>query len=322
MRELLSIYYDIHIIEEVIIDGILGYTDNEYVYFTISLDNNKAIYMEQATLAYYLVEIGYSQTAFPVPNLSGEWITNFDNSEYIVVKVSPLQKDHIFSHGELLANFHQQSMTYHYEPQYVSSYGQWKQLWINKLTFFEHYIAEEAEKGSNSFFRLLIDVLPYIIGISENAIQYIQESEYDHRYDESDQGTISFHRYKENLLKPVIWSNDLVYDHLTRDIAEHIRGKLLENDQLENIFIFLRDYEIVQPLSVFSWRLLYARLIFPIHLYDFLAQILETKKFEHQTEALEKFLEMQVNYEKNLKELFNNIKINNKQIQIPFLHWL
>lgn len=322
MREILHTYYAINVVEEIVIDDKLGYMDDECVYFTISSDNNKAIHMERATLAYYLVEQGYNQTAFPIQNKSGDWMTQIDNNKYMVVKVTDIQQHQMYEHGEVLASFHQRNMSYHYEPQYISSYGQWKQLWIDKLTFFEQHIVNEAKKNPNNFFRLLMDVLPYIIGISENAIQYIQESELDSRYDISDQGTISFHRYYDHLLKPMIMPTDLVYDHLTRDVAEYVRNNLVYQDNLESILDFLTDYESIQPLSVFSWRLLYARLLFPIHLFDFIADVLISKRFDEGLDTLENVLKEQETYEKNLKNLFSQVKVTSKRVDIPLLHWI
>lgn len=322
MREFLNTYYGIQVNGEVEINGRLGYPDHEYVYFTISSNNNKAIHMEQATLAYYLVENGYPQTAFPIPNLNGEWITTIEKHNYIVVKVKSLQNDILISHGEMLANFHQRNMAYNYEPQYVSSYGQWKQLWIDKLTFFEKHITDLATKKPNSFFRLLMDVLPYMIGISENAIQYMQESEFENRYDEADQGTIAFHRYQDQLLTSIIWPDDLVYDHISRDLAEYIRHQFIANNDLENILNFLNDYESILPVTVFSWRLLYARLLYPIHLYDFIAEILRAEEFDQAKETFEDLIESQMKYEKKLKKLFSDVMTTNKTLQIPTVHWL
>src|SRR5699024_5628412 len=98
-------------------------------------------------------------------------------------------------------------------------YGKWKQLWIDKLTSIEHSVFDEAQKYLNSYYDAVIDSLPYIIGISENAIQYLNETYYESNFDESDQGTITFLRYTDHLLQPIIWVNDLSYDHPTRDIA-------------------------------------------------------------------------------------------------------
>src|SRR5699024_2140553 len=92
---------------------------------------------------------------------------------------------------------------------------------------FESYIHQEAKKHPHAYYQYVMDILPYIIGISENAIQYIAESEIDTRFHDADQGTITFQRYQGNLNAPIIWASDLVYDHPTRDLAEYIRFKYL-----------------------------------------------------------------------------------------------
>src|SRR5690625_2214043 len=187
--------------------------------------------------------------------------------------MNQLQGEVPSSHGELLADFHQKHTAYGYEPENISSYGQWKQLWINKLMLFEKQIVQEAKLKTNSnYYRLLMDILPYIIGISENAIQYMQETMEDGRYHERSEGTIAFRRYHHNLLEPIIWPHDLVYDHPTRAIAAFIRATLLSSSgQSEAAVIsFMNAYQSIRPLSIFSWRILYARLIFPIPIFALL----------------------------------------------------
>lgn len=322
MKVLLENYYGLHLLEEIDVEGKKGFRDNEYIYFTIPASNNKAIHMEQATLAYHLAEIGYRETALPIPNMAGEWITTFEEKDYLVMRVQRFQARNTPSHGQKLATFHQQNMKYQYEPQYVSSYGQWKQLWIDKLTYFEHYIAKEGKKQPQAFFRILNDIMPYLIGISENAIQYIRESEAETQFEASDQGTICFHRYENNLLMPIIWPKDLVYDHKTRDLAEFIRSQLFATDQLNIIHTFLGEYESVQPLSLFSWRLLYARLLFPIQIYDFLTTCFQGDSLEDCIPGLESCISTQITYENNLRLLFHDLSIHNRLINIPRVHWL
>src|SRR5690625_7933125 len=96
--------------------------------------------------------------------------------------------------------------------------------------------------------------LPYIIGVSENAIQYMQESEQERRYRDCDRGTIAFQRYQDQLLRQTIWSTDLVYDHPTRDIAEYISTKLLLGEKwaVTVVWLCLEEYEAGQQLAAFS----------------------------------------------------------------------
>lgn len=324
MRDLLNAFYAIQISEEIVVGERVGFKSGTNTYFTTLATNNKAIHMEQASLAYHLVENGYDQMAIPVPNQYGDWITSYRDANYFVLKVIDLQKDLRAGHGALLAQFHQKNNAYAYEPQHISSYGQWKNLWIDKLTSFENKIIEESKEKQNDYYRLLRDALPYIIGISENAIQYMQESEQENRYGQSDQGTISFQRYRDQLIQPVIWHTDLVYDHLTRDLAEFIRFNFLQNGKhsFDHIIQFLDDYQSIYPLSIFSWRLLYARLIYPVHLLDLIEHAFLEQQYERHFEYLQKLLDEQSNYEQCLSHLFQGIELNYKALNIPVLQWL
>ncbi|WP_099160008.1 hypothetical protein [Virgibacillus ndiopensis] len=324
MKDLLVNYYDIHVEEKVILDRKECFKNNEYFYFTILTDNREVIHMEQAALAYYLTEQNMRHVAIPIPNINGEWFTEYQDNNYMVLRFRYKQERELLSHGELLANFHKTGSSYEYEPQEISSYGQWKELWINKLTAYETNIASRAKERSTQFNRLMMDILPYIIGISENAIQYVQESEEDDRFHEADQGTISFRRYNEQVLKPVLWFDHLVYDHPTRDLAEYIRNKFLYGgDEVSSEMAgFMHQYQSVQPLSVFSWRLLYARLIFPIQLFDQIEHCLSYQNEEQSYREMVDLLDKQTVYEKRLANFFDNAGVDNEALEIPVLHWL
>lgn len=323
MRDLLNTFYAIQISEEILIEDRVAFKSGNNIYFITLATNNKAIHMEQSFLAHYLVKKGYAHTAHPVPNHYGEWITNYRDENYLVLKVIQLQENIPSEHGKILAQFHQKNRAYAYEPQHISSYGQWKNLWIDKLTSFEKKIIEEAENHKNNYYRLLMDVLPYIIGISENAIQYVQETNYENRYDQTDQGTITFQRYDDHLQRPIIWHTDLVYDHIARDLAEFIRHQLIQDGEqaFNDISIFLKSYQLIHPLSIFSWRLLYARLIYPVHLFDLIEEGFVEKNFEKHFQQLQQITEKQTDYEHCLDYFFQRIGLDQDQMQIPVLNW-
>lgn len=300
-----------------------AYLDESYVYFIIPLHSKEMIYMEQAALSYYLYENNYFHIAYPIPTIQGNWFISDGKEKYMVLKVAQTNHHNFTSHGYQLAELHRLGSIYKYEPQKISSYGKWKQLWIDKLTMFESYIHQEAKKHPHAYYQYVMDILPYIIGISENAIQYIAESEIDTRFHDADQGTITFQRYQGNLNAPIIWASDLVYDHPTRDLAEYIRFKYLLNGDgdKEEIIIFMEDYQKGKTLSIFSWRQLYARLIFPIHLFDCLEKGLSGGINESFSE-LKELVMKQPFYEEKLRELFHLFQVDYKRLEIPMLQWL
>lgn len=279
--------------------------------------------MEQAALSYYLYENNYLHTAIPIRTLQGDWFAPLEEKQYMVLKVRQSKKETSESHGRQLAAFHQMGSQYTYEPQRISSYGEWKQLWIDKLSTFEAYAHQEARKSHDRYERLVMDILPYLIGMSENAIQYIAESQLDLRYDDGDQGTITFQRYRGQMMNPVIWPDELTYDHPVRDLAEYMRSGFLSDDQKvhDEMVNFMVDYQHSQPLSLFSWRQLYARLIFPAHLFDYLEKGF-FEKTEESYQELEELVAKQPQYEKKLNRLYDEFQVDYRAFDIPVLHWL
>jgi spore coat protein YutH len=303
------------------VDGKECYQAERYIYFITSVENNEIIHMEQSVLAYYLKESSYSNMAIPIRNQQGEWLTSHQNTKYMVIQGSDQSYSPSISSGTILAQFHQIGSAYTYEPKAISSYGQWKQLWIEKVTALEQSLEKAAQGNPNAYYRLVMDTLPYFIGVSENAIQYIRESEEELRFHEADQGTIAFRRYSDQLYQSVMWPLELVYDHPARDIAEFLRQQFLQDDPKQGTIQFLRDYETVRPLSIFTWRLVYARLLFPIHLFDCLERNL-TKQQIDADDQLHYLLQLQAKYEKHVSQFFDWANIDCKHLQIPVLHWL
>ena len=320
-QHMLLTHYEIQTEEKRQIYGKEGYKQSEYIYFIIPADDREILYMEQAALAYYLTENQFDQMTVPVQNVHGEWFTSYQERNYMVVRANQYSRQSEASPGETLAYFHETSSKYHYEPQHVSSYGQWKQLWINKLTQFELRAEEEAKENPTLLNLLIMDSLPYIIGISENAIQYLQESEKDYRFHESDEGSIAFSRYINQLHQPFIWTHDLVYDHPVRDLAEYIRYSITHNESKAKVYQFISDYQSVRPLSVFSWRLLYARLLFPIHFFD-AVYAPALGDHENRYRHFNNLLENQKQYEQTLRTFFKDAGVESEELNIPVLHWL
>ncbi|RDW18711.1 hypothetical protein CWR48_10330 [Oceanobacillus arenosus] len=322
LRELLSTHYNIQVEEKISLNGKEGYRQGNQFYFTTTNDNREVILMEQAAVAYYFMENDHKQITMPIPNLYGEWFSSIADKSYMVFQVQQLNQEQRQTAGKALATFHQLGSNYRYEPKNISSYGAWKELWIDKLTVFETKIEQEAKLHPTAYYRLLMDSFPYIIGLSENAIQYIQESDQDQRFHQVDQGTITFKRYVNQLHEPIIWSEDLVYDHPVRDIAEYIRHQFLTNEPNEKVTSFLLDYQELRPLSVFSWRLIYGRLLYPIPIFDLIARGFVSEGFDQLYIDLVNFFEQQTIYENRLRGFFQSVGVDTDTWDIPVIQWL
>ncbi|MGM8211965.1 hypothetical protein ACLIBH_04115 [Virgibacillus sp. W0430] len=323
MKQLLQSFYAVHEPIHTEVDGQKGYTDGEYLYFTMPMKNKETIHMEQAAIAHFLLENGYHYVACPIQNIHEEWFTEYEGKPYIIYRVKALQSELPQSHGGQLASFHLENSVYRFQPQLLSSYGLWTALWGKKIDTLEKIVLDRIKHDCTAFNVKLRDILPYIIGLCENAIQYAQESEKEKRHNESDQGTITFYRYNNNINHSIIWAHDLIYDHPARDLAEQIRKDFLqEHFHLDNVYTFIQDYEAVRRLSIFSIRLLYARLIFPIHLFDCIEKVIENPGNDLFEKEFYSILNEQQKYEQKLGQFYNTLEIDTQRLQIPMLQWL
>ncbi|MCF3943262.1 hypothetical protein [Oceanobacillus alkalisoli] len=319
-RDLLTDYYQVHPEEKMVIDGRTGFLADGFVYFNMESRNLEMIQMEQAVLAYYLMENGYRHIALPVKNMKDEWFTEYQTNSYLIYQVADRNMEKA-SLGRSLALFHEVGSDYYYEPQTISSYGEWKTLWIDKLNLFEERTFQLMEEETAQ--PRIFDCLPYIIGMSENAIQYLRETEENEtRYTEVDQGTIAFLRFNNQVEREVIWPDELGFDHPARDIAEFIRNCFLSGQSDSFIHAFIRDYQTIRPLSVFSWRLIYARLLFPIHFFDTVEQLMSGGDIQRGEAALHQMIRLQERYEKRLNNFYKKMEIDKGAFELVEVDWL
>ena len=63
---------------------------------------------------------------------------------------------------------------------------------------------------------------------------------------------------------------DWVFDHASRDLAEWVRDYYIQHIHTyqRGVVQFFQEYQSIERLSSFSIRLLYARLLFPIHYFE------------------------------------------------------
>lgn len=193
---------------------------------------------------------------------------------YALLKAAPRVTSRSFQHASELAAFHVRGRGFPYEVSETKRVGAWKELWAKRLDQLEGFWMQQMhQKPLERFEKKFIESFPYYLGLTENAIQYLVDTELDDEPKECDSGTVCHQRFsrmtwphEQPLRLPVDW----VFDHPTRDIAEYLRETFVQHkeDLIEEGFSFLQQYEQVTPLSSFSKRLLYSRLLFPLHYFE------------------------------------------------------
>ncbi|GAE93989.1 spore coat protein S [Gracilibacillus boraciitolerans JCM 21714] len=298
----------------------LTFLDQSYYYFVIPTNITERYALELYTIASHFHQQGWPQVTCPIPNVHDQFITMIGKDKYMLCYA--LENNSQQNDAAKLSSFHRAGFAYPYQPSSISSYGKWKELWIAKIDQYEALYQHLYQKRPASFFvRDFVNIFPYIVGIAENAIQYMNQVEKETRFHEYDQPTIVFGRYHTQLNDPFIWCNQFVFDHPVRDMAEKLRSYMSERNGIssEQCKSFIQNYTSDLPLSVFGWKLLYARLIYPIHLLEIMDQIQSSNEniysFEH-------IIENQNVYEENLSTFFHQMGIDDRSINSIQLDWL
>ena len=182
----------------------------------------------------------------------------------------------------------------------------WKKLWILRIDYIEYQMNE-----LNNKYNLLSKITCYYIGMTENAIQLLENMDnvFINNY-------ISHKRVKYNTNTYELYNPSLcVIDSKVRDIAEYYKNEFFYTeisfgDLLNNIYMNLTNFE-PQELQMFFIRMLYPSYFFD--LYDRIIMGLDDEK------KLDVLISKNSDYEKMLKKILIEIK---KRIYIDNIDWL
>ena len=266
-----------------------------------------------------------------LPAKDGEKVVEWEENLYSLLKYRELKKFETIKMGRKLARFHLRGKYMPFQVVNVNRVGLWKQLWERRLdqmeSFWNGKLFYEPE---NEFEKMFFDSFPYYMGLAENAIQYLTDTELDEKPTEIDNGTVCHERFikttwgRSHLIKnPFDW----VFDHCSRDLADWIRERYLYNPQtyLPEIQRFLAEYQQVTRLSPFAWRLTYARLLFPLHYFECIENYYITNS-EQQKLALEdrlqKYLKQTEEHEQFLGRFYQLMEAPIRAYRLPVINWL
>jgi spore coat protein YutH len=258
-------------------------------------------------------------------------MVEIDSNKYCVLSWNEGQQRSFTHVGRKLAKFHYRGRSISFPVQKINRIGQWKKLWEKRIDQMEKAWKEMIlHDPENEFDRMFFESFPYYMAIAENAIQYLVDTELDDEPHISDYGTVCHERFSSRT-----WGNEItmknpfdwVLDHCSRDLAEWTRERYFYNYRTyqPEVQRFYEDYQSVQPLSSFSWRLLYARILFPIHYVECIENYYSTQSEQDQRflmERLEKYLHGSSDHEKFLKDFFQIVNVPVRKQNIPIIDWL
>ncbi|HWO77174.1 MAG TPA: spore coat protein YutH [Bacillus sp. (in: firmicutes)] len=245
------------------------------VYIMVPIeDREQNELIELHKLSNHLYAYGDQTIARFKQNKNQSYIGRIQDQSFVVLYNEHLRSINTSQIGRSLAEFHYRGKLFNEKVQVISRIGQWKELWEKRLDQMDQVWQKKLfAEPEEEFDRLFIESFPYFMGLAENAIQYLVDTELDDNPNAADAGTVCYQRFSRYL-----WEGDVciknpfdwVFDHAGRDIAEWVREHVQYHYRTyENgIRAFFREYQSLIPLSSFSWRLIFARLTFPLHYFE------------------------------------------------------
>lgn len=312
-----------------------GFSSQNKYYFLISVDDiEDQELQEMIQMGNHLKSHGDHEVATFIPTINNA-LTGFIDGQNCVLFQLPQyysRNKKNKSIGSELANHHQIGKTY---PQARKQYSLWTDFWINRLSQLDVCYGNIARKErKSSFDQAFLTSFPYYLGRTENAIQYIVDTNLDFgAYGGNEAKTISHYRFS-----PTTWMTlsketfaqvksptDFVYDYPARDLSELIRSMNYSKNKKNTINNFIRDYEKIETISPKSWRYIVGRLLFPIEYFQIVEGYYRTvddqEAFEYTGKLFDLFAYEQ-QMEQFLRKFHSEIIPTQWQQYIPEVDWL
>jgi len=278
------------------------YIDNELYYFTIYNRNPKHI------LAIYEFNQKMLQNNILVNeilnNRTNTILTYVNQMPYLLVKVSVnINKPILLSEIFYLSNF-----KISYQNSLMRS--NWANLWANKIDYLEYHHEQNYQK-----YPLLSSSFNYFIGMSENAISYLNHTVKNLTPEKSDIGVISHDVMKlDDTVYSLYDPQNIIIDHKARDVAEYIKLSFFRDNYA--IFDELDEYFKHNYFSFYGIHLIIARILYPSFYFELYDDVINNRINES---AVLKITSRISEYEKYLQDIFQYF---HKYYNIQDIPWL
>lgn len=332
ISQLLQDKYGIQADEETRIGNYIACRKQEQYFMLVPADSRTEDEVDElAQLAEHLVNRGDKHVSTFLKAKDGKQYSEWENSRYCVLVNLQMEQRKGMKYGRRLAKFHYRGRSVAFPVTAMSRIGQWKQLWEKRLDQMEKvWNSMLFQQPEEEFDRLFLESFPYYMGIAENAIQYLVDTEFDEEPVMVDSGTVCHERFSAGTWGGAYYMKnpfDWVFDHASRDMAEWTRERYFHNIKTyePEMQQFIKEYQAISPLSPFSWRLYYARLLFPLHYFDCVESYYSSGSEQQKhllEERLSKYLLQSTDHERFLASFFDFAEVPAQTWKIPKLEWL
>lgn len=292
MKNALNFYYDLSSNNIHLNEGNYYFDVNGETYVLCAYNGTIQEVKELYNLHLYLLQ-NKIYTHQIILNKDDNIITVFDNKQYVLLKVYNYLNEKITIHD--VVNYGNITMG-------IKRTNNWKQLWINKIDYFEYQMSQCGKK-----YPLLRESFSYYVGITENGIALLNEVENDilsisHKRIYSDESLFDFY----NPLNYIV-------DTRVRDTAEFFKSRIFVSN---NLFLEIKNYLIQSRLSDKEMYCFFIRMLYPTFYFDCYEKIIAGDLEEYK---IKEVINVTSKYENILKMLYNFLK---KYIKIQEIDWL
>lgn len=278
------------------------YIDNELYYFTIYNKKTKDV---RAVYEFNQELLSKNVLVHEILNNRNNTILTYVNQvPYLLMKVSvninkPITLGEISYLSGIYGRYPRELMR-----------SNWGNLWIEKVDYLEYHHEQNYQK-----YPILAKSFNYFIGLSENAISYLNQTVIRLKPEKVDVGVIS---HDVMLLDDTVYSlydpQNIIIDHKARDLAEYIKLSFFRDNYA--IFDELDQYFRYHYFSFYGIQLLIARILWPSFYFDVYDEILNGRANES---VVLKITSRIGEYEKYLGDVFRYFK---KYYPIMEIGWL
>ena len=290
MKNLINYYYDLILSE-------MRKNDNNYVFYIDDIEYVFLPFYGNVDRLYEIYRLTYQNGRYVheiIFNKFKSIITYYNNIPYILLKKNILLKDMVNDDYILKYDF----------PIYKSINFNWKELWKNKIDYYEYQCKEIGVK-----YKSITESFSYYIGLSELAISllnYVNIKEINPYLSHS---RIKYSETIDDFCNPV----NLVIDSKVRDVSEYLKSNFIfEKISLKESLDIISKLKLNRSEAI----LLFSRLLYPSYYFDTYDKIIQDKV---KSNKLDIYIEKNVYYETFLKQVYSFLKYKYK---MPIIEWL
>lgn len=259
MKNFIDYYYNFNIKN-------ISFNNEKYVFnngndrYMLKLLHDYEMLSEQIDLSYQLNN--YHYFFIPILNKDNSYITWIENKPYILLKLSKIGNDKI-SIFDIKNDMYIMLTT---KNSSLNRYP-WIKLWENKIDYFENWFSIKYNSYKNIF-----PLFHYFIGMAENALLYLKESDKEEVKEDIDRFVISHNRLNlDYTLYDYYDPTNIIVDHSSRDVSEYLKSIFI--NKMWDLDI-LREYLKEHQFSKYGIRIMLSRIMFPSFFFDYIERMI------------------------------------------------